>query len=120
MRSLAKKRLSEVAEHTALVFGAKAHVQYHPGYPVMCNHAHQTALAADVARSVSGQCDEAPLVMGGEDFAYMLLERPGAYILMGNGDSAPAHHPEYNFNDDAIPAGDSFWVELAESRMLVI
>ena len=119
MRSLAKKRLSEVAEHTALVFGAKAHVQYHPGYPVMCNHAHQTALAADVARSVSGQCDEATLVMGGEDFAYMLSERPGAYILMGNGDSAPVHHPEYNFNDDTIPAGDSFWVELAESRMLI-
>ena len=70
-----------------------------------------------MARVVSGQCDEAPLVMGGEDFAYMLLERPGAYILMGNGDTAAVHHPEYNFNDAAIPAGVSFWVELAESRM---
>ena len=117
MRSLAKKRLIEVAENTALVFGAKAHVQYHPGYPVMSNHPQQTMLAADVARVVSGQCDEAPLVMGGEDFAYMLLERPGAYILMGNGDTAAVHHPEYNFNDEAIPAGVSFWVELAESRM---
>ena len=65
MRSLAKKCLRQVAELTALVFGAKAHVQYHPGYPVICNHAHQTALAADVALSVSGQCDEAPPVMGG-------------------------------------------------------
>ena len=117
MRTLAKKRLIEVAENTALVFGAKAHVQYHPGYPVMSNHPQQTMLAADVARVVSGQCDEAPLVMGGEDFAYMLLERPGAYILMGNGDTAAVHHPEYNFNDEAIPAGVSFWVELAESQM---
>ena len=72
MRTLAKKRLIEVAENTALVFGAKAHVQYHPGYPVMSNHPQQTMLATDVARVVSGQCDEAPLVMGGEDFAYML------------------------------------------------
>ena len=117
MRALAKKRLIEIAENTALVFGAKAHVQYHPGYPVMRNHAQQTKLAADVARVVSGQCDEAPLVMGGEDFAYMLLERPGAYILMGNGDTAAVHHPEYDFNDAAIPAGVSFWVKLAESRM---
>lgn len=117
MRTLAKKRLIEVAENTALVFGAKADVQYHPGYPVMSNHPQQTMLAADVARVVSGQCDEAPLVMGGEDFAYMLLERPGAYILMGNGDTAAVHHPEYNFNDEAIPAGVSFWVELVESRM---
>ena len=50
----------------------------------------------------------------------MLLERPGAYILMGNGDNAPVHHPEYNFNDDAIPAGVSFWVELAKSQILAI
>ena len=77
MRSLSKKRLSEVAEHTALVFGAKAHVQYHPGYPVMCNHAHQTALAADVARSVSGQCDEAPSGYGGRGFRLYAVRTSG-------------------------------------------
>ena len=72
---------------------------------------------AEAARAVSGQCDEAPLVMGGEDFAYMLEERPGAYILMGNGDTAKVHSPDYNFNDNAIPAGCSWWAEIVEQRM---
>ena len=75
--------------------------------------------AAEVARSVSGSCDDAPLVMGGEDFAYMLQERPGAYILGGNGDTTLVHHPEYNFNDEAIPAGCSWWAEIVERRMPV-
>jgi hypothetical protein len=66
---------------------------------------------------VSGDCDEAPLVMGGEDFAFMLEERPGAYILVGNGDTAPVHHPKYNFNDEAIPAGCSWWAEIVERRL---
>ena len=83
----------------------------------MVNHDAQTEFAADVARSVSGQCDDAPLVMGGEDFAFMLEERPGAYILVGNGDTAMVHHPMYNFNDDVIPAGCSWWAGLAEQRM---
>ena len=77
----------------------------------------QTEFAADVARKVSGNCDDAALVMGGEDFAFMLEERPGAYILVGNGDSASVHHPEYNFNDEAIPAGCSWWAEIVENRM---
>lgn len=55
--------------------------------------------------------------MGGEDFAFMLEERPGAYILVGNGDTASVHHPEYNFTDDAIPAGCSWFAEIAEQRM---
>jgi amidohydrolase len=118
MRALAKRRLFEVAENTAAVFGASVDVQYHAGYPVMSNHPVETDHAASVARAISGQCDEAPQVMGGEDFAYMLEERPGAYILLGNGDCAMVHHPEYNFNDEAIPAGVSFWVEMIEKRML--
>ena len=77
----------------------------------------KTEFAADVARQVSGDCQEAPLVMGGEDFAFMLEERPGAYILVGNGDTASVHHPEYNFTDDAIPAGCSWFAEVAEQRM---
>ena len=72
-----------------------------------------------MARDVAGECAEAPLVMGGEDFAYMLEERPGAYILLGNGDSSPVHHPKYNFNDDAIPFGCSWLVELVEQKMPV-
>ncbi len=117
VRQLAGERVIKIAEATADAFGAVAKVNYMKGYPVMVNHPEQTEFAADVARKVSGQCDEAPLIMGGEDFAFMLEERPGAYILVGNGDTAMVHHPEYNFSDEAIPAGCSWWAEIVESRM---
>ena len=117
MRDLAEARLKAICEGTAATFGATADVTYYRGYPCMVNHDDQTAFAAEVATAVSGACDDAPLVMGGEDFAFMLEERPGAYILVGNGDSASVHHPEYNFNDDAIPAGCSWWAEIVEQRM---
>ena len=117
MRDLAEARLKAICEGTAATFGATADVTYYRGYPCMVNHDDQTAFAAEVATAVSGACEDAPLVMGGEDFAFMLEERPGAYILVGNGDSASVHHPEYNFNDDAIPAGCSWWAEIVEQRM---
>ncbi len=117
MRDLAEERMGALCEHIGEAFGAKIRLDYERNYPVMANHAEQTAFAADVARSVGGGCEDAPLIMGGEDFAFMLEERPGAYILMGNGDSAPVHHPEYNFNDEAIPMGCSWWAEIAEQRM---
>jgi len=118
LRDLAEKRVTEICEGIAATFGAKANVHYERNYPVMVNHNDQTEFAAEVARSVSGQCDEAPLVMGGEDFAFMLEARPGAYILVGNGtEGAMVHHPLYNFNDDAIPAGCSWWAGIVEQRM---
>ncbi len=118
MRDLAEKRVTEICEGVAASFGAVARVNYMRNYPVMVNHPEQTAFAAEVAKSVSGQCEEAPLVMGGEDFAYMLEERPGAYILVGNGtEGAMVHHPLYNFNDEAIPAGCSWWAGIVEQRM---
>ena len=116
-RDLANKRVPEICEGIAATFGGRAEVNYIRGYPVMVNSEEQTEFAADVARSVAGECIEAPLVMGGEDFAFMLEERPGAYILVGNGDTAMVHHPEYNFNDEAIPAGCSWWAEIVERRM---
>ncbi len=116
-RALVEKRLPEIAEKCSEMFGAKATVTYMKGYPVMVNSEEQTEFAAEVAKAVSGDCAEAPLVMGGEDFAFMLEERPGAYILVGNGDTAAVHHPEYNFNDEAIPAGCSWWAEIVEKRM---
>lgn len=116
-REMAETRIKAVAEGVASALGAVARVDYMRGYPVMANTPEHTDYAAEVARSVSGDCVEAPLVMGGEDFAYMLEERPGAYILVGNGDTAMVHHPKYNFNDEAIPAGCSWWSELVESRM---
>lgn len=117
VRAMAETRLIKIAEATAEAMGAKVQVNYMKGYPVMVNSELETQFAADVARQVSGACEEAPLIMGGEDFAYLLQERPGAYILVGNGDTAMVHHPEYNFNDEVIPAGCSWWAEIVESRM---
>ncbi|MGI9389333.1 MAG: M20 aminoacylase family protein [Boseongicola sp.] len=117
VRDVVEERLQEIATHTAAAYGAKAKVDYQRNYPIMSNHPDETGFAADAARRVSGQCHDEPPTMGGEDFAFMLNARPGAYILVGNGDTAKVHSPDYNFNDDAIPAGCSYWVELAEGRL---
>jgi amidohydrolase len=120
VRDLLQQRIGEVAEGTARLYGASAKVTYHRGYPVLVNHAHETSFAAEVAREVAGDAKvmvDVPPVMGAEDFAYMLEERPGAFIFVGNGDSAGLHHPAYNFNDDAIPFGTSYWVRLTETAL---
>ncbi|MEM9434821.1 MAG: M20 aminoacylase family protein [Pseudomonadota bacterium] len=119
MRELGERRLKDIAKRTAEVFGARADVNFLPGYPIMTNSVEQTEFAAGVAAGVSGRCEDTELVMGGEDFAYMLEERPGAYILIGNGDTANVHHPAYTFDDDVIPAGCSWWAEIVEQRMPV-
>jgi hippurate hydrolase len=115
-----QKRVREVVEGTARLYGAKAAVSYTDGYPVLRNHERQTAFAASVAREIAGrdkvETDVAP-VMGAEDFAFMLQERPGAFIFVGNGDSAGLHHPAYDFNDETIPVGTSYWVRLAETAL---
>ena len=117
IRKLAERRLKEISTSVATMFGGQADIKFNQGYPVMKNSEEQTQFAASVAASVYGSCEDAPLVMGGEDFSYMLNERPGAYILVGNGDTAACHHPEYNFSDDAIPSGCSFWAEIIEKRL---
>ena len=116
-RDLAETRISEICTGIANAMHAEATVSYSRNYPVMVNHDEQTDFAVEVAKSVAGDCAEAPLVMGGEDFAFMLNERPGAYILVGNGDTAMVHSPEYNFDDNAIPAGCSWYAEIVERRM---
>ena len=116
-RGMAEARIKALCAGIASGFGATAEVTWIKGYPVMINSPEQTDFAAKVATRVSGGCAPAPLVMGGEDFAFMLEERPGAYILMGNGDTAMVHHPEYDFDDNAIPAGCSWWAEIVERRM---
>ncbi|WP_417588205.1 M20 aminoacylase family protein [Pararhodobacter oceanensis] len=116
-REMAEVRIKGIAAGIADAFGAKADVSYRKGYPVMVNSTEQTEFAAQVATKISGDCATAPLIMGGEDFAFMLEERPGAYILVGNGDTAMVHHPEYDFDDNAIPAGCSWWAGIAEMRM---
>jgi hippurate hydrolase len=84
------------------------------------NHDAQTDFAAKVAGDIAGKdnvdIDMAP-VMGAEDFSFMLNARPGAFIFCGNGDSAGLHHPAYNFNDEAIPFGTSYWVKLVETAL---
>ncbi|WP_288941948.1 M20 aminoacylase family protein [uncultured Roseovarius sp.] len=117
MRDLIQTRMQALCDSIPAGFGGRAVLEYERNYPVMVNHDAQTEFAADVARSVSGQCADAPLVMGGEDFAFMLEERPGAYILVGNGDTAMVHSPDYNFNDAVIPAGCSWWAGIVEQRM---
>jgi hippurate hydrolase len=119
LQDMAEANLTRIAENTAAAFGAMARVSYKRNYPVMVNAEAQTDFAAEVARAVAGDCAEAPLVMGAEDFSFMLNARPGAYILVGNGDTASVHHPEYDFDDAVIPAGCSWWAEVVERRMPV-
>jgi amidohydrolase len=111
-------RIGQIVEGTALALGARAEVHYQRGYPVTVNAPENTGFAAEVARKVSGQVDtDTPPLMGAEDFSFMLNERPGAYIFLGNGDTAMVHHPAYNFDDSAIPFGSSWYAEMAETRM---
>lgn len=117
MQDMIEVRLGEMARGIAAGFGAQAEVTYLRHVPITINAEEPTAFATEVAQAVSGGCAEAPLIMGGEDFAYMLQERPGAFIFVGNGGSAALHHPEYNFEDEAIPAGCSWFAELVERRM---
>jgi amidohydrolase len=118
VQDFVERRVSEIVQGTALALGAVAEVDYRRGYPVTMNTPENTVFAADVAEAVSGRVDRntAPL-MGAEDFSFLLNERPGAYIFLGNGDTAMVHHPAYNFDDAAIPFGASWYAGMAEARM---
>ena len=120
VRDLLERRVIEVAETTAKLYGATAKATYQRGYPVTSNHPRQTEFAAGVAKQVAGadkvETNAAP-IMGGEDFAYMLEARPGAFIFLGNGATAGVHNPKYDFNDQAIPHGVSYWARLVETAM---
>ena len=119
-RALAKERIRAIAEHTALAYGATAEMTWEDGYPVTINHEAETAHAIAAAQAVAGaaavDADTDP-ILPAEDFAFMLEERPGAYIFLGNGDTAMCHHPQYQFDDEAIPLGCSWFAELVERRM---
>jgi len=120
MAALARSRIFALVEGIAAAAGGSATIDYDANYPVTFNHDAETDLAVAVARTVAGDANVrsamAP-VMGGEDFSYMLEARPGAFIFMGNGDSAGLHHPGYDFNDEAIAHGISYWVALAETAL---
>ncbi|HET7848805.1 MAG TPA: M20 aminoacylase family protein [Pseudolabrys sp.] len=120
VQDMVERRMHEVVEGTAALLGGKARLSYRRGYPVLKNHPDQTDFAASIAAQIAGDdkvnTSLAP-VMGAEDFSFMLNARPGAFIFVGNGDSAGLHHPAYNFNDDVIPYGTSYWVKLVETAL---
>ncbi len=120
VRDLAEKRMGEIVEHVAATFGAKAVFDYQRHYPVTANDPEKTVFAASIASNVVGEDrvnTDTPPVMGGEDFSFMLEARPGAFIFVGQGDTAQVHHPEYDFNDEVIPIGCSYWANLVETAM---
>jgi amidohydrolase len=119
VRKLVERRVREVVAGVAQLTGAKIDLEYTHGYPVTVNHATQTDVAVRAAREIAGDANvhQMPPLMAGEDFAYMLEQRPGALIFCGNGDSAGLHHPAYNFNDEAIVYGTSYWIKLVENTL---
>jgi hippurate hydrolase len=120
VRDLVEARIRSLVEGFATAHGATITVDYDRNYPVTVNHPAETAFAASVAGEIVGVPNvnaDAPPVMGGEDFSYMLEARPGAFVFIGNGDSAGLHNPAYDFNDEIIPIGCSYWARLVETAM---
>jgi hippurate hydrolase len=119
VKLLIEKRVREVVAGVAQMTGAKIDLEYVSRYPVTVNHASQTEVATQVAKQIAGDANvhEMPPMMGAEDFSYMLEARPGAIIFCGNGNSAGLHHPAYNFNDEAIVFGTSYWIKLVEDTL---
>ena len=120
VRDLVERRMGEIVAGFAAAHGTEIELDYRRNYPVTRNHAQQADFAAGVAGEIVGGArvdTDVPPLMGGEDFAYMLEKRPGAMIFLGNGDSAGLHNPAYDFNDEAIAYGCSYWVRIVERAM---
>lgn len=120
VQAVVKDRMAEIAEFQARSFGMNASLDYVEGYPPTVNHPEQAEFAASVARDVAGAeaVDlDAPPIMPGEDFSYMLEARPGAYLFLGQGETPVCHHPKYDFNDSIAPIGASFFARLIEKAL---
>ncbi|MGN6447107.1 MAG: M20 aminoacylase family protein [Brucella intermedia] len=125
VRDILEKRLSELAQNLAAAYGCSASVLYERGYPALVNSGEQTVIAAKAAVCVTGEANvnsDFPPITAGEDFAYMLQHKPGAFMLMGNGVDAGnrfhhVHTPHYDFNDEAIPFGIAYWVSLVSIEL---
>lgn len=120
VRDELERRIRQVARSQAESFGVRAVIDYERSYDATINHKAETDFARSLAVEFAGServRDMARPTMGSEDFAYMLKERPGTYFFLG-GQKTPEdpqlHHPKYDFNDDLLPIGAAFWVELAE------
>jgi hippurate hydrolase len=123
MRDLAERRIREIADAVALGLGGSAELEYHRGYPATVNTVKEARFAAQVGEKVFGKqnviTDHEP-TMGGEDFAYMLQARPGAYVFLGQGGAQGGcylHNPTYDFNDEVIPLGAGYLAALAEESL---
>jgi amidohydrolase len=120
IRDLVEKRMTQLVTSIAELHGATIDLDYDRGYPMTINDVEKTAVAASIAKNIVGDVNvntERPPTMGGEDFSFMLEKRPGAMIFIGNGDTAKLHNEEYDFNDEIIPVGCSYWAKLVESTM---
>ena len=126
--SLIEQRMKEIAEHTATAFGASVEFAFKRNYPPLINHEPETQFALEIMEAIvgsNGVLKKIEPTMGSEDFAFMLQEKPGCYVFIGNGDGTHRtaghglgpcnlHNPSYDFNDELLPIGASYWVRLAE------
>jgi amidohydrolase len=118
VQAMVMRRLEEIVAGCAVAYGVQAALEYEVGYPATVNTADAVAFAAQAARDVGVHVDEdSDRQMGAEDFAYFLERVPGAYLFVGNGDTAGLHHPSYDFSDDAAPYGASFFARLVERAL---
>jgi amidohydrolase len=126
---LVEQRMRTIAQHTATAFGGQVEFHFHRNYPPLINHPKETAFAIEVAQSIVGAQNvdtQVEPTMGAEDFAFMLQQKPGCYVFIGNGEGnhrgaghglgpCNLHNASYDFNDDLLPIGASYWVRLAEA-----
>ncbi|UXR95175.1 amidohydrolase (plasmid) [Agrobacterium tumefaciens] len=120
VRDTMHRRIIDISEGIAASYGATATLTFRNLYPALVNHPAETALVVKVARTVMGEDSVDPdhsQLMGSEDFAFMLEQRPGNIALLGNGSTAGLHDPAYDFNDAAIPYGVAYWTRLIEASM---
>ncbi|SPJ29662.1 M20 aminoacylase family protein [Falsiruegeria mediterranea] len=122
VQKMVMERMEQIVAGQAVSYGVEAELVYDVGYPATINDASKAGFAAGVAREVVGEgkvVADAGREMGAEDFSYMLNARPGAYLFLGQGESAGLHHPKYNFNDEVAPIGASFFARIVETAQPV-
>jgi len=125
---LIEQRLRDITHQVAAAFDCQAEIQFSRNYPPLINHEKEVVFASEVMSELVGKQNVNTSIdptMGAEDFAFMLLDKPGCYVFLGNGDGdhrsvgygmgpCHLHNPSYDFNDALIPVGVSYWVKLAQ------
>ena len=112
-----RRRVEALAKGQAESFGGTAEIAWIRGYPPLVNHDKETDIAREAAVELTGEAnvfDVPKPYLGSEDFSFMLEEKPGSYLMIGNGDSAGLHNPKYDFNDHVLVPGAAYWSKLVE------